>query len=259
MRHVGISTLDRHVSGGANRKQAVVLLSGGLDSATALAIALSEGFETHTLSFDYTQRHRHELKAAAEISSSMGAISHRVARVDTAIFGGSALTDMNIAVPKQRNRVSMRSQIPVTYVPARNTLFLSYGLAMAESMGAHDIYIGANAVDYSGYPDCRQEFFDKFQAVADVGTRAGVEGGGAPKIRVPLLLLSKKQIIERGLELGVDYSLTHSCYDPGVEGRPCESCDSCILRSDAFAQLGFRMDPAMERFEGSDKRWRRGG
>lgn len=234
-------------------KSAVVLLSGGLDSATALAIARADGFRTLALSFDYGQRHRHELGAAAAQARLLGAAAHRVARVDAALFAGSALTDRAVAVPKARAAADMpRAPIPATYVPARNTLFLSYALALAESHGATDIYIGANAVDYSGYPDCRPEFFRAFQHLAAVGTKAGVERGAAPTIRVPLLHCTKTQIIERGLALGVDYAMTHSCYDPEAHGRPCGRCDACTLRADAFTQLGFAMDPAMERFERPD-------
>lgn len=233
------------------QKSAVVLLSGGLDSATALAIARSEGFRTHTLSFDYQQRHRHELAAAAHLAKALGSADHRVAFVDVSVFCGSALTDHSIAVPKARTSAEMATgEIPVTYVPARNTLFLSYGLALAESVGASEIYIGANAVDYSGYPDCRPEFFKAFQELAELATKAGVERNGAPRIRAPLLHWTKKQIIERGLQLGVDFGMTHSCYDPDMEtGKPCGKCDSCILRAEAFTQLGFSVDPAMERFE----------
>lgn len=230
-------------------KNAVVLLSGGLDSATALAMAISEGFRVHTLAFDYQQRHRHELSAAKRIASYLGAVDHRVAQVDVGVFGGSALTDKALHVPKGRSTSEMLGKIPITYVPARNTLFLSYGLALAESIGASEIYIGANAIDYSGYPDCRAEFFQSFQQVADIGTKAGVEGKGAPRIRVPLLHWTKKEIISKGLELGVDYGMTHSCYDPtNSEGKPCGECDSCILRAEAFTGLGFKMDPAMEAF-----------
>ena len=238
----------RTISNATASRSAVVLLSGGLDSATALAMAIDEGFRVHTLSFDYHQRHRHELNAAAKIASHLGAVDHRVAHVDVGIFRGSALTDKSIHVPKGRSSAEMMGEIPITYVPARNTLFLSYGLAMAESLGASHIYIGANAVDYSGYPDCRAEFFQSFQQVADTGTKAGVDGAGAPQIKAPLLHWTKKQIIERGLQLGVDYSMTHSCYDPGIDGRPCGECDSCILRAEAFTGLGFKMDPVMESF-----------
>lgn len=236
-------------------KTAVVLLSGGLDSATALAMARAEGFRTLTLSFDYGQRHRHELAAAAQQARALGSWEHRVAHVDVSVFGGSALTDASVAVPKMRSCGEMRTGgIPVTYVPGRNTLFLSYGLALAESVGAREIYIGANAVDYSGYPDCRPEFFRAFQEVAEVGTKAGVELGAAPRIRAPLLHWTKREIIEKGLELGVDYGMTHSCYDPEDMGKPCGRCDSCILRAEAFTQLGFAMDPAMERFVRGDAR-----
>lgn len=240
-------------------KAAVVLLSGGLDSATALAIARSEGFRTHTLSFDYSQRHRHELAAAAKLAKALGSVDHRVAAVDVSVFGGSALTDGKLAVPKARSSAEMATGvIPVTYVPARNTLFLSYALALAESLEASEIYIGANAVDYSGYPDCRPEFFKAFQEMAEVGTRAGVERDGAPRIRVPLLHWTKREIIEKGLQLGVDFAMTHSCYDPDVDsGRPCGACDSCILRAEAFTELGFVMDPAIERFVKEDEKGKR--
>lgn len=237
------------------KKSAVVLLSGGLDSATALAIARSEGFRIHTLSFDYQQRHRHELNAAARLADALGSVDHRVASVDVSVFGGSALTDNTIAVPKVRSTADMgHGPIPVTYVPARNTLFLSYALALAESVGASDIYIGANAVDYSGYPDCRPEYFKAFQQLAELGTKAGVENNSAPRIRAPLLHWTKRQIIETGLQLGVDFGMTHSCYDPDADGRPCGSCDSCILRAEAFTQLGFAMDPAIERYERENRK-----
>lgn len=253
-----LSRYQRRVSASAAHPQrsAVVLLSGGLDSATALAIARSEGFRTHTLSFDYAQRHRHELQAAARLADALGSATHRVASVDVSVFAGSALTDSSVAVPKARTTADMGTgPIPDTYVPARNTLFLSYALALAESVGASDIYIGANAVDYSGYPDCRPEYFKAFQHLAELGTRAGVERDGAPRIRVPLLHWTKRQIIEKGLQLGVDFAMTHSCYDPDpVTGRPCGSCDSCILRAEAFTQLGFAMDPAIERFEREEER-----
>lgn len=243
------------LSPSSGNRSAVVLLSGGLDSATTLAIALSEGLRVTTLSFDYRQRHRHELAAAAELAAAHGVTDHRVAQVDPGVFGGSALTDATIAVPKERSTGDMSIKaIPVTYVPARNTLFLSYALALAESLAASYIYIGANAVDYSGYPDCRPEFFRVFQKLADVGTKAGVEHAAAPRIQAPLLHLSKKQIIERGLELGVDYGLTHSCYDPGPLGQPCTRCDSCILRAAAFTELGFTLDPVVERFQNDHHR-----
>lgn len=228
-------------------KSAVVLLSGGLDSATALAIAHAEGFRTYTLCFDYGQRHRHEILAAERIAKHLGAYQHHIAKVDVNVFQGSALTTASVEVPKLRTSDEMKGNIPVTYVPARNTLFLSYGLALAESVSASDIYIGANQVDYSGYPDCRAEFFHNFQRVADVGTKMGVEGH-APKIRTPLLHCTKREIIERGLQLGVDYALTHSCYDPDTNGRPCGECDSCMLRAEAFTELGFPVDPALAYF-----------
>lgn len=216
-----------------------------------MALARDDGFLVHALSFDYGQRHRHELGAAAEIAEALGAVDHRVARVDVSLFGGSALTDLTVPVPKGRHAADMASGvIPTTYVPARNTLFLSYGLALAESIGACDIYIGANAVDYSGYPDCRPEYFKQFQALADLATKAGVERGEAPQIRAPLLHWTKLQIISRGLSLGVDFGMTHSCYDPDVTtGRPCGSCDSCILRAEAFTELGFPVDPAIARYD----------
>lgn len=249
-------SLQRHLSGTtipADKKNAVVLLSGGLDSATTLAIAMSEGFRTTTLSFDYQQRNRHELNAARTISAQLGALDHRIAKVEPSVFSGSALTDASVEVPKSRTTGEMSTTgIPSTYVPARNTLFLSYGLALAESLQATDLFIGANAVDYSGYPDCRPEFFEAFQQVADVGTKAGVEFSAAPRIRAPLLYMRKKDIIERGLQLGVDYGLTHSCYDPAPSGFPCTRCDSCLLRAEAFTELGFAMDPVVERFRRED-------
>lgn len=249
-------SLLRHLCANAAppaQKSAVVLLSGGLDSATALAIALSEGLRVITLSFDYQQRHRHELDAAAALAKKHGVTDHRVAKIDPTVFAGSSLTDPTMEVPKARSTSQMvTTEIPSTYVPARNTLFLSYALALAESMKASDIYIGANAIDYSGYPDCRPEFFQVFQMLADVGTKAGVEHAAAPQVRIPLLHLRKKEIIEKGLELGVDYSLTHSCYDPAPSGYPCTRCDSCLLRAEAFAELGFSADPVLERFQRED-------
>lgn len=231
---------------------AIVLLSGGLDSATTLALAISEGHTVITLSFDYGQRHRHELQAASIVSTTLGAADHRVARVDPQVFGNShslSVTPETIPVPKS-DSFTQSATIPSTYVPARNILFLSYGLALAESLSAKDIFIGANAVDYSGYPDCRPEFFKAFQQVIDVGTKAGVElNGEGPVVRAPLLHWSKRDIIRKGLELGVDFSMTHSCYDPGLNGKPCTRCDSCILRADAFTQLGFTVDPVVEKFQ----------
>jgi len=216
--------------------KAIILLSGGLDSATTLAIAKTKGFQPFTLSFDYGQRHRVELDRAKEISERMGAKEHRVVNIDLAQFGGSALTDA-IDVPKNRDYTEMAKGIPITYVPARNTIFLSYALAYAEVQGAHNIFIGVNAVDYSGYPDCRPEFIAAFEKVANLATKAGVEGE-ALKIHTPLIDLSKAQIIQKGLELGVDYSLTHSCYDPDDEGLACGICDSCQLRLKGFKEAG---------------------
>ncbi len=221
---------------------AVVLLSGGLDSATTLAIARSQGRTCHALSFDYGQRHRHELDAARRVADHLGVASHRVATIDLGTFGGSALTDA-IDVPKDRDEAAMAGQIPVTYVPARNTIFLSYALALAEVLAARDIFIGVNAVDYSGYPDCRPEYLRAFQAMADLATKAGV-GGQGPTIHTPLIDLAKTAIIERGLALGVDYGLTHSCYDPTPDGNPCGRCDSCTIRRRAFEALG-QTDPVL--------------
>ncbi len=208
-------------------KKAVVLISGGLDSATAAAMARAEGFAGYALSFDYGQRHRAELVAAGRVARSLG-MEHRVFRLDLRQFGGSALTDDTIAVPEGPSE-----GIPVTYVPARNTVFLSLALAWAEVLDAHDIFIGVNAVDYSGYPDCRPEFVQAFETMANLGTRAGVEGRGF-RIRAPLIDLSKAEIIRTGARLGVDYGLTVSCYDADAEGRACGRCDSCRLRAEGF-------------------------
>ncbi len=223
--------------------RAIVLLSGGLDSATVLAIARAEGRECHCLSFAYGQRHRVEIDAAKRVAQALGAATHRVIEIDLAAFGGSALTDPSIAVPKSSSSELVpgpRSLIPVTYVPARNTIFLAYALAAAEVIDARSIYNGVNAIDYSGYPDCRPGFIAAFQAMSDLATRAGVEGRG-PKIIAPLIHMTKAQIIRRGLELGVDYGLTVSCYDPTERGGrviPCGKCDSCRFRAAAFAELG---------------------
>ncbi len=223
-------------------RKAVVLLSGGLDSATALAIAASEGYETHALSFRYGQRHELELDAAAEIAQAAGVNQHVVVDLDTRLFAGSALTDQ-IDVPKGRAAAAADGQIPVTYVPARNTVFLAYALAWAESLHTGDIFIGVTAVDYSGYPDCRPEYIEAFEAMANLATKAAVEGEHPVTIRTPLLRLSKAQIIERGTELGVDYSLTRSCYDPAPDGAACGVCDTCVLRLAGFAASGLK-DPA---------------
>jgi 7-cyano-7-deazaguanine synthase len=217
----------------AGARPAVVLLSGGLDSATCLAIARSEGYACHALSFAYGQRHDVELAAAGRVAASMGAAEHRVMNIDLAAFGGSALTDAGIAVPE-----GPTAGIPVTYVPARNTVFLALALAWSEVLGAQDIYIGVNAVDYSGYPDCRPEFVEAFERMANLATRAGVEGGGRLQIRAPLVTLTKAEIIRRGLALGVDYSLTVSCYQADARGRACGACDSCRLRREGFAAAG---------------------
>jgi len=221
-------------------KRAVVLLSGGLDSATVLAIARAEGYETQALSFHYGQRHERELAAAEKVAQSLGASEHRIAKIDLRIFAGSALT-AELEVPKARSATEMASGIPVTYVPARNTIFLSYALAWAEVLGATDIFIGANAIDYSGYPDCRPEFIRAFEQLANLATRVGVEGARFT-IHAPLLALSKAAIIHRGLSLGVNYALTHSCYDPPPDGLACGACDACQLRLKGFREAGL-IDP----------------
>ncbi len=216
--------------------KAVCLLSGGLDSATALACAKRDGFQVYALTFDYGQRHRVELDAAARVARQLGAAEHRLFRIDLRAFGGSALT-ADIEVPKDRHPALISSEIPVTYVPARNTVFLSIALAWAEVLGSSDIYIGVNAIDYSGYPDCRPEFIRAYEQMANLATKAGIEGRRQLRIHTPLIRLSKAEIIRLGLELGVDYSLTHSCYDP-VGGLACGHCDSCLLRKAGFAEAG---------------------
>jgi 7-cyano-7-deazaguanine synthase len=226
---------------------AVVLLSGGLDSATALSIARAEGFETYAMSFDYGQRHRVELQLAGEQARLQKASKHISVMIDLRQFGGSALTDA-MEVPKDRSESEMESEIPITYVPARNTVFLSYALAWAEVLGALDIFIGVNAVDYSGYPDCRPEFISAYEEMANLATKAGVEGKGLT-IHTPLIDLRKSEIIATGLAKGVDYSLTSSCYDPSPEGKPCRRCDSCQIREKGFAMLGLT-DPLVKKFEG---------
>ena len=217
-------------------KRAVVLLSGGLDSATVLALCRAEGYQSCALSFRYGQRHEREIAAAQDVARSLGAEEHRIAEIDLRLFGGSALT-AELAVPKARPAEEMASGIPITYVPARNTIFLSYALAWAEVLGANDIFVGVNAVDYSGYPDCRPEFLRAFEQLANLATRAGVEGSRFA-IHAPLLKLSKAEIIRRGLSLGVDYALTHSCYDPTNDGLACGVCDSCQLRLKGFREAG---------------------
>jgi 7-cyano-7-deazaguanine synthase len=226
---------------GIESKKAVVLLSGGLDSATVLAIARSEGYEVYALSFRYGQRHVYELEAAARVAAAIGAAAHKTAAIDLRVFGGSALTG-DIDVPKGRTADDMAHGIPVTYVPARNTIFLSFALAWAEVLGSSDIFIGVNALDYSGYPDCRPEFIEAFEKMANLATKAGVEGRQTLKIHTPLIAMTKAQIIQKGMELGVDYGLTSSCYDPSAAGRPCGECDSCVLRRKGFGENGME-DP----------------
>lgn len=222
--------------------KAVCLLSGGLDSATCLAWARREGFECYALSFDYGQRHAIELEAARRVASALGAADHRVAKIDLRVFGHSALTD-NIDVPKGRDEAAMSRDIPVTYVPARNTIFLSFALAWAEVLEANDIFIGVNALDYSGYPDCRPEFIKAFERMSNLATRSGVEGTTHMHIRTPLIELSKADIVRLGRELNVPFALTHSCYDPDAAGRACGACDSCVLRAKGFREAGIA-DPA---------------
>jgi 7-cyano-7-deazaguanine synthase len=221
----------------STKPRAVVLLSGGLDSATVLAIALRDGFEAHALSFRYGQRHDWELVAAKRMAEKLGADSHRVMEIDLRAIGGSALTS-DISVPKGRDAAAISEGIPVTYVPARNTVFLSLALAWAEVLGSSDIFIGVNALDYSGYPDCRPEYIAAFQRVADLATKAGVEGRQKLHVRAPLIACTKAEIIRQGLELGVDYSLTSTCYDVSPEGSPCGQCDACILRLKGFEEAG---------------------
>jgi 7-cyano-7-deazaguanine synthase len=226
-----------------NERKAVVLLSGGLDSTTVLAIARKAGYEVYALTFRYGQRHEAEIEAARRVAALFGVRQHVVAEIDLRAFGGSALTD-DIAVPKNREPEEMSEGIPVTYVPARNTIFLSFALAWAEVAGASDIFIGVNALDYSGYPDCRPEYIEAFQRMADLATRAGVEGRQRLAIHTPLINLSKAQIVKKGIELGVDYSLTVTCYDPAADGAACGCCDACRLRLKGFAENGMS-DPAM--------------
>jgi 7-cyano-7-deazaguanine synthase len=224
-------------------RPAVVLLSGGVDSTTCLAIARVEGFAPYALSFRYGQRHLVELEAARRVAQAYGARQHVVAEIDLRVFGGSALTD-EIDVPKDRPLHELSHGIPITYVPARNTIFLSFALAWAETLGAQDIYIGVNAIDYSGYPDCRPEYIRAYETMANLATAAGVAGQQRLTIHTPLIELSKAQIIERGLELGIDYGLTLSCYDPSPTGAACGHCDSCLLRAKGFAEAGVA-DPAV--------------
>jgi 7-cyano-7-deazaguanine synthase len=221
-------------------KRAVVLLSGGIDSTTTLAIAIAEGYEAYALSFDYGQRHQIETEAARRVADSLGAKEHRVAKIDMRVFGGSALTD-DVDVPKQRSETEIAHGIPVTYVPARNTIFLAYALAWAEVIPTSDIFLGVNAIDYSGYPDCRPEFIEAFETLANLGTKVGSEGRRF-HIHAPLIKFSKTEIIRKAVELGVDLALTHSCYDPSPEGLACGECDSCLLRLKGFREAG-RKDP----------------
>jgi 7-cyano-7-deazaguanine synthase len=220
----------------ADNKRAIVLLSGGIDSATTLVIARRQGYAVYALSFDYDQRHRIELAAANLLASSLGTNDHRVIKIDNSLLKPSALTD-EVAVPKSRSAEQMSLEIPATYVPARNTIFLAYALAWAEVIGTQDIFIGVNAIDYSGYPDCRPEFIRAFENMANLATKAGVEGARF-RIHAPLIELTKAEIISKANSLGVDLSITHSCYDPTPDGRPCGECDSCQLRLKGFADAG---------------------
>jgi 7-cyano-7-deazaguanine synthase len=222
-------------------RKAVCLLSGGLDSSTCLALARGDGYECHALSFDYGQRHRIELDAATRVAIFFGAREHRTTRIDLQAFGASALT-ADIAVPKHRSPAEMENGIPVTYVPARNTIFLAFALAWAEVLEASDIFIGVNALDYSGYPDCRPAFIRAFENMANLATKAGVEGRTHIQIHTPLIALGKADIVRLAAQLGVDFRLTHSCYDPDSEGHPCGQCDSCVLRAKGFWEAGIR-DP----------------
>jgi 7-cyano-7-deazaguanine synthase len=221
-------------------KSAVILLSGGLDSATTLAIAKDQGYDCYALTFQYGQRHACELEAARRVAKAFKVREHRLITIDLAAFGGSALTDPTLAVPTGRNDLSL--EIPITYVPVRNTVFLSYTLVWAEVLGLWDIFIGVNAVDYSGYPDCRPAFIAAFEKMANLATAKAVQGQGTYHIHTPIIEMTKAQIIRRGVELGVDYALTHSCYDPDAEGRACGRCDACRFRLKGFAEAGLR-DP----------------
>ena len=227
------------------KSRAVVLLSGGLDSATVLAMAMQQGYEVHAISFNYGQRHLFELTQARALAANAGVKNHVVVDINLAQFGGSALTT-DIDVPKHERAEEIGSEIPVTYVPARNTVFLSLALAFAETIGALVIFIGVNALDYSGYPDCRPEYIAAFEQMANLATKAGVEGSQKLKIHTPLIDLSKAEIIQRGLELGVDYAHTISCYDPGSDGTPCQHCDACLLRIRGFEQNGLT-DPSLDK------------
>jgi 7-cyano-7-deazaguanine synthase len=224
------------------KDKAVVLLSGGLDSATMLAIAKGEGFELYALTFRYGQRHQREVEAAKKIAASMGVAEHKIISIDMGSIGGSALTDLTIDVPKDRVDLDNTESIPLTYVPARNTIFLSYAVAWAEVLGAFDIFIGVNATDFSGYPDCRHDYIQAFEKLANLATVAGTQQKGRLRIHSPMINMTKAQTILAGMKLGMDYSLTHSCYDPGKDGRSCGRCDSCRLRLKGFREAGLQ-DP----------------
>jgi 7-cyano-7-deazaguanine synthase len=232
-------------------KKAVILLSGGLDSATTLAIAKAQGYELHALSFRYGQRHVVELESAKRIAAAMGVMQHQLVDIDLRQFGGSALTVNDIHVPKEPLLDQGSDDIPVTYVPARNTIFLSFALAWAEVLEARDMFIGVNALDYSGYPDCRPEYIQAYERMANLATKAAVEGHQPLRIHTPLIQLSKGEIIRQGTQLEVDYGLTSSCYDPASDGRPCNQCDSCQLRAKGFAEAGV-VDPLWVKFAGMD-------
>ena len=226
----------------------VVLLSGGLDSSTVLAIAVKDGFKPYAISFRYGQRHKVELAAASRIAQSFNVEKHIIVDIDMQQIGGSALTD-DIDVPKERSEEQMGTGIPITYVPARNTIFLSYALGWAEVLGSSNIHLGVNVLDYSGYPDCRPEYIKAFEVMANLATKASTEGEKKLSIHTPLINLSKSEIIQKGIDLGVDYSLTSSCYDPSSEGEPCGGCDSCQLRNKGFAEIGIE-DPLIQKFKG---------
>jgi len=225
----------------SNPNKAIVLSSGGVDSTTAMAIARHEGYDVYSLSFQYGQRHAFELEAARKVAKAFSAKEHLVIDIDLAKIGGSALTD-DIEVPKGRTEQEIEKEIPVTYVPARNTIFLSYAIAWAEVIGASDIFLGVNAIDYSGYPDCRPEYIEAFERMANLATKMAVEGQALTMMRTPLIQMTKAEIIQKGIELGVDYALTHSCYDPSSEGKACGQCDSCLLRKKGFKEAGIE-DP----------------
>ena len=224
-------------------KKAVILLSGGLDSATCLAIAKQDGYELHALSFNYGQRHKFEIEAAKSVAKSIGAKNHINLTIDLRAFGGSALTD-DIKVPKERDANQIADEIPITYVPARNTIFLSFGLAFAETIKSNDIFIGVNALDYSGYPDCRPEYIESFEKMAQLATKSGTEKNNQIRLHTPLIQLTKAEIIKTGLALGVNYGITHSCYDPVDKGNPCGACDACQIRLKGFLDAGLS-DPLL--------------